>query len=572
MSEGTTDEKNIIMQEYTLKSLLHNTVSSKPGNAAFGYAGEKPLTYAEFGSKIAGLSRFLEERGIQKGDKVAILSENMPNWGITFFAVTTLGAVAVPVMMEFSSTEIAYILRHSQVEILFVSRKLFPKIETDDISLPETVVFIDDFSVYSGGGSKSTLESIAAEGKKQYSRLKKAVEKKLGSGTDEISPDDPASLIYTSGTTGHSKGVVLTHRNFTANAESVVQMSGLNEKDVMLSILPLSHTIECTLGMISPVLAASSVYYITGVPTPALLLPALEKVRPTIMLSVPLVIEKIYRNRVQPALRASGLLRYLGSKPFFRKRLHKAAGKKLMKTFGGKLRMLCIGGAPLSEDTELFLHESGFPYSVGYGLTETSPLVTGNPAETYRKGSVGRPIPGVSVRIDNPDSSTSIGEILVQGPNVMTGYYEDPDKTSAVFTPNGWFRTGDLGYIDKDGYVYIKGRSKNMILGSNGKNIYPEEIESKINEQENVLESLVLEREGKIIAKIHLNYQALDEAFTELKLNVEQSAQEIQKRLKHVIDEVNSRVPSYAKITAFFEQTEPFEKTPTLKIKRFLYQ
>lgn len=560
------------MQKYTLNALLQETLRSKPDNISFGYAGQSALTYREFGKQVSELSESLTGKGIRKGDKVAILSENMPNWGITFFAVTTLGAVVVPVMNEFSPTETSYILKHSKAKILFVSRKLFSKIDPEEFPQLIEIIFIDDFSLYTPSAKKNTLSQLAEEGKKQINKLKEVVEKVLVGGNEEVLPDDVASLIYTSGTTGHSKGVVLTHRNFSANAEAVKEMSGLNEKDVMLSILPLSHTIECTLGMISPVLVGSSVYYLNGLPTPALLLPALLQVRPTIMLSVPLVIEKIFRNRILPKFRSGRLMRTLYANGFVKKKLHKIAGKKLYKTFGANLRMLCIGGAPLADDVEEFLHDASFPYSVGYGLTETSPLVTGNPAETYRRGSVGRPIPGVSVMIDNPDPNTHIGEVLVKGPNVMTGYFEDPDKTAAVFTENGWFRTGDLGLTDKDGYLYIKGRSKNMILGANGKNIYPEEIEIKINEQEHVVESLVLEREGKIVAKVHLDYKMLDEMFTELKLSVEESAAEIRKKLEELKAEVNKHIPTYAQISAFLEQSEPFEKTPTMKIKRFLYQ
>ncbi|MCC6550182.1 MAG: AMP-binding protein [Ignavibacteriaceae bacterium] len=561
------------MESRTLYNLLNHTIREYPSNKAMGWAGQTPITYREFGDKVFRLRDFLRESGVKKGDRIALLGENMPNWPVCYFTATTMGAVAVPIMYDFSPVEIDYILRHAKVKVLFVSAKYLTKLENDDYPALSNKFLMDDFSPIQEKKENGFLETLAEEGKRGLEKIRDRV---FGTGEEEKdyipSEDDMASLIYTSGTTGHSKGVVLTHKNIVANVLATVEMSGIKQSDTLLSILPLSHTFECTLGMITPVYTGAFINYLNGMPVPAVLLPALQIVKPTIMMSVPLIMEKIFRNKVLPAFKKSAVLRTLHKTPFMRKVLHKKAGKKLMETFGGRMRLFCIGGAPLAEDAEQFLHEGGFPYSVGYGLTETSPLVTGNPSETYKPRSVGRPIPGVKVAILDQDPATKIGEVAVKGDNVMPGYYEDKAKTEAVFTPDGWFRTGDLGFIDREGYIFIKGRSKNMILGANGKNIYPEEIEALINEQEFVLESLVYEQEGKIMARVHFDYKALDELFTPLKLSVKQAAVEIQKKLAVLKTEINGRIPTYAQISAFIEQTDPFEKTPTLKIKRYLYQ
>jgi long-chain acyl-CoA synthetase len=339
----------------------------------------------------------------------------------------------------------------------------------------------------------------------------------------------------------------------------------------LLSILPLSHTYECTLGLVTPLYAGASVYYLDRPPTAAALLPALESVRPTVMLSVPLVIEKIFKTKIHPQLTANAILRGLYHIPLVRKKLHAVAGKKLLKTFGGELRMFCVGGAPLAPDVELFLREAGFPYAMGYGLTETAPLVAGTNPGKSRYRSTGPALPGTEIRIDRPDPNTGEGEILIKGPTVMKGYYKDPARTAELIGADGWFRSGDLGVFDRDGYLYIKGRLKNMILGPNGKNIYPEELESIINEFDLVLESLVYEQAGQIVARIYLNYEEFERALTDATRPESELRKEIARLMERLKGEINQRLPSYARIQRMIEQTEPFEKTPTQKIKRHLY-
>jgi len=387
---------------------------------------------------------------------------------------------------------------------------------------------------------------------------------------EEIKEDDLAAILYTSGTTGHSKGVMLTHGNIVYDAYATIVLVNIKEGDRMLSILPLYHTYEATLGLVTPLMVGASVYYLDKPPTPAVLLPALKKIQPTIMLSVPLVIEKIYHGKILHEINKKGIVRSLYKVSFVRKKINQAAGKKLYETFGGKLKMFCIGGAALSKDVEIFLWEAKFPYSVGYGLTETSPLVTGTPPETTRLSSAGITLVGMQVKILSPDFETGEGEVLIKGPNVMKGYYKDEEKTKAVFTDDGWFRSGDLGLI-KDGYLYLKGRSKNVIIGTNGKNIYPEEIESLINENEYVLESLVVEKDKKLIAKVHFNNDILDEKYNFQKLSDPEARAKKNELMNELLKYVNERISTFSRLNGIIEQQEPFEKTPTKKIKRYLY-
>ncbi len=560
-----------MLSKLTLPALLESTFTTHSNRTALALAKDYKLTYSALQEKVESIIHFLKNEGINKGDKVAILGENHPHWGIAFFAITSFGAVAVPIMVDFSPVEVEHILRHSESKAIFVSAKYAVKLEEVTIDELKFVILLDDFSILPNNFKKDFIKKVIQDGKKEVEKIKFAALKFFGLASDTVNEDDPASLIYTSGTTGHSKGVLLSHRNVVSNAVAVAQMVGIHKDDVMLSILPLSHTMECTLGLITPAIVGASVYYLDKPPTAASLLPALETVKPTIMLSVPLIIEKIYRMRILPQFRKNLIIKSLYATPLIKAKLNKIAGKKLMKTFGGRLRMFCIGGAGLAEDVEKFLRSAGFPYSVGYGLTETSPLATGNPPDSFVYRSVGQPIPGVQVKIDNPDPISGEGEVLIKGPNVMIEYFKSPEKTKEVFTEDGWFRTGDLGLFDKKGYLYIKGRIKNIILGSNGKNIYPEEIEQKINESQYVVESLVLEMNGKLAARIHLDYKTLDEVFTASRLNETEIKNEIKKIFDSILAEVNSKVPTYAKINSIVEQLEPFEKTPTQKVKRFLY-
>lgn len=567
------------LTKLTLANVLQHAYEKYPNNPSVGFVNSEPLNYSEFFERVSTIVEFLREEGVVAGDKVGILSENSPNWAISFFAVTSMGAILIPIMTEFHSTQVQHILNHSEAKALFISERHEDKLENFRGDHLRIRIKLDDFSIIppQDEGDSSLIskprfiKKILADGAKEFARLKETAMKYLGMLPQTVEEDTIAEIIYTSGTTGHSKGVILTHKNVVANALSTLGFIEMGEKDRMLSILPLFHTIESTLGLVIPFIRGASVHYIEKPPTPAVLLPALLKVRPTVMVSVPLIIEKIFRVRILPELKKKALVRSLYKIPTFRRKFHKIAVSKLMKTFGGELRMFCIGGASLPADVERFLYEGGFPYAVGYGLTETSPLDTGTGPEGVRLRSAGKAIPNVEVKIDNPDPKNGEGEILVKGPNVMRGYYKDPEKTKEVLTEDGWFRTGDLGLLDKDGYLFIKGRSKNVIIGSNGKNVYPEEIESLLNELDFVLESLVVERKGELVAKIFLNYEVIEAQFKVTKSDDAKSRELVNKILADILTQINDRVSTFSRVHRVVEQQEPFEKTPTQKIKRYLY-
>jgi long-chain acyl-CoA synthetase len=555
----------------TLRNLFDTAVHRHANRPALMSVNGSGFTFNEVGERVQAVSQILHENGIIAGDRVAILSENMPQWGLAFFAITTMGAIAVPVLPDFHPNEILHILRHAEVKALCVSRKMHGTLEDKVFEGVALTLLVEDFSIVPQNAAKGVLREFFDESLVRLSHIKEAALRVSGKIGAEVREEDVASIIYTSGTTGHSKGVMLTHRNLVSNVLAITRLVELESDDVLLSILPLSHTYECTLGLLTPFFIGASIHYLDKPPSASVLLPALARVKPTIMLSVPLVIEKIYKTRIHPQLTGNPLIRGLGRIPIFRRTLHRIAGKKLYASFGGRLRIFTIGGAPLAPEVESFLREAGFPYAIGYGLTETSPIAAGSSPQRTRLHSTGFPVHEMSIRIDAPHPDTGEGEIQISGPCVMKGYYRDPSRTAEVFTSDGWFRTGDLGVYDKDGYLYIKGRLKNMILGPSGKNIYPEEIESTINELDLVLESLVFARGSQIAARVHLNYEEIDRLFSRLHLSESQLREKITSILEDLRKQVNDRLSSFARVHSFIEQREPFEKTPTQKIKRYLY-
>jgi long-chain acyl-CoA synthetase len=554
----------------TLHSVLKHSAATWPQRPALAMVDGESFTYEMLQERVNLLSAALNAQGILAGDRVAILSENKPQWGIAFFAITTMGAIAVPILPDFTTVEVQHIIRHSGAKAIFVSERLYSKVEDEFESSLRTVFIIEDFSIVPLRTEKDRLNDFITQGSIGIDRLKEAAMRLTGF-SHEVGEEDLASIIYTSGTTGNSKGVMLTHKNFVSDAVATEKIIRLCETDRLLSILPLSHAYECTLGFILVMCVGGSVSYLDKPPTARVLAPALEKVKPTVMCSVPLIIEKIYKTKVLPQFMQKRIVRSLYKTPFARRTLNRAAGKKLLRFFGGELHDFCIGGALLAADAEQFLREAKFPYAIGYGLTETAPLIAGTDSRSTVLRSTGKPLSGVEMKIDNPHPESREGEIIVRGPMVMKGYYRDPERTKSVLSEDGWFRTGDLGVFDKNGYLHIKGRVKNMILGPSGENIYPEEIEEAINEEPDVLESLVYDQGGQICARIHLNYEELEHEYTARKLSDTEIQEEILKRLEEIRLAVNRRVKPFSRINKIIEQSEPFEKTPTLKIKRYLY-
>ena len=539
----------------TLPFLFAKAVEKFGTYNAMALVGEKPMTYNDINRQINGLMRFLEDLDIQQGDKVAILSTNLPNWGIAYFAVTFMGAVAVPLLPDFLPSEIENILNHSEAKAIFYSEKLISKIDQIQPGNLKYRIRIEDFSLFTGDQNSGAFNAGS-----------------VCNQSYKVEEDDLAAIIYTSGTTGSSKGVMLTHKNICFTAENAQCVRIVHENDRFLSILPMSHTYENTLGFVMPLLKGTCVYYLGKQPTPSVLLPALLEVKPTMMFAVPLIIEKIYRNRILPAFTKKWPVRQLYKVPFIRKKLHEIAGKKLMQTFGGEINFFGIGGAKLDKTVEQFLIEAKFPYSIGYGLTETSPLLAGMKVFDSRLQSTGTAITGVELKINNPDPKSGEGEIWAKGPNVMKGYYKEPELTSEVITAEGWFKTGDLGKFDKDKFLYIRGRLKNIIIGASGENIYPEEIESVINNYPDVIESLVVHQKGRLVALVHLNMEELQTKYSEL---IEKGSKQAEQKLNEVLKEIqyyiNQNVNKFSQVQIIQNHNEPFEKTATQKIKRYLY-
>ena len=522
-------------------------------NDCLAFVGQKAISYKQMGHQVKAVINFLEKQGIKQGDKVAVLSNNMPNWGIAYFAIVSMGCVVVPILPDFSSSEVTNVLEHSETRAIFISPNLKNKI-TESFDLLDLVINIIDFSLI-----KSAIKAEYDENNHSETIF-------------DVKEDDLASIIYTSGTTGKSKGVMLSHRNisFTASASRTIQPIG--PEDRFLSVLPLSHTYENSIGFILPIICGSSIYYLNKPPTPAILLPALKQVKPTMMLTVPLIIEKIYKNKVLPAFNDKWLTRVLYKTPVIKGRLNRLAGKKLMRTFGGELKFFGIGGAKLSRTVEKFLMDAKFPYAIGYGLTESAPLLAGSAPFSTKLQSTGPNLQGVTLKINDAKKFTGEGEIWAKGPNVMMGYYKEPKLTKEVISEDGWLKTGDLGIVDEEGYLFIRGRSKNVILGPSGENIFPEDIESIINNFKHVAESLVISQKGKLVALVHFNTEEIEQQYKFMKSEVsnfvEKKTEELQKELK---DFVNSKVNRFSRIQTVVIQREEFVKTATKKIKRFLY-
>ena len=534
----------------TLYELVRNSVEKFASKVAFSMFEGDDVTYAEVGRRIEKVQEILTGAGLRAGDKVALLSSNMPNWGVCYFAVTSAGMVAVPILPDFSGEELDMIIAHSEAKALLVSDRLFTKLSKQTIERLNVVVRTKNLGVIA--------------------------QRVRGEGTMAVpKPDDLAVIIYTSGTTSKPKGVMLTHAALCAQVGISSGIFPVLPDDVFLSVLPLSHTYECSIGMIYPFSMGARVVYLDRPPTASALMPALRAVRPSVMLIVPLIIEKIYRHQVQAKFNSNAFWRTLVGIGFMRRYLHRIAGKKLMKVFGGRLRFLGIGGAKLDTQAEQFMLEAKIPYAIGYGLTETAPLLAGAAPSQVRLGSTGPQAPGVQLRLEHINPDTRQGEVVALTPSVMLGYFKNPEATKEVFTDDGWFRTGDLGEFDKDGWLYIKGRLKNMIVGPGGENIYPEDIETVLNSHVYIADSIVTEQEGRLVALVHFNRDEIeamvDNWREEWETKKEAWEAKTEQLKKEIMDFVNAKVNRFSRISEVVEEKDDFAKTPTHKIKRFLY-
>lgn len=565
---------------YTFPAMLANTVRKFGDRPAVGYVSGDTITYSEVEATIRELRDRLHRLGIVKGDRVAIYATSGPNWGIAYFSIVTLGAIAVPLLPDFSQKEVETCLKHSGAETVFVSTKLMDRLPEPETSGTSRILNIDSFELVAG-----TETGTGAAPKV------------------EISEQDTASIIYTSGTTGRSKGVELTHKNLVFTAIGGQFFQRINKLDIGLSILPMSHVYEFTIGYLMFFLNGACLRYLEKAPTVTTLLPALTKIRPTIMLSVPIIMEKIYKNKIVPTFTSKPAVKALYEIAFFRKILHRIAGKSLKKTFGGRMKFFGIGGSKVDPVVEQFMKEAKFPYAIGYGLTETSPLLAGAGPKITKPGTIGPGMPGIQLKLIDVDPETGVGELVVKGENVMKGYYRDPELTANVFTEDGWFRTGDLGCFDKKGVrLSLKGRSKNMILGASGENIYPEDIEFVLNQHPLVSDSLVVEGDNSsLVAIVQLDEEKLA---NEAKKRAQKAEQEknhglnahMQRMSDAVGDAVSGAMSSMSEQLNYYKEEvaneikffvnqnvnrisridrveviEKFEKTASQKIKRYLY-
>jgi long-chain acyl-CoA synthetase len=545
----------------TIYSLWTETVRRHADLPALGWVGATPWTFAEVDRRVRHLQHQFRNQGLVAGDKVALWAANHPGWGTVYLSITTGPLVVVPILPDFSPSDAANVLLHGEVKILVVGRALAEAWNRWLAEAPED--------------KRAALAGLRVE----------VLEDLVDGPVPAFVPDDPTlprpsvhdlvALIYTSGTTGSPKGVMLTHGNLTSNIVTAAPIPLLEPGQCMLSVLPLAHTYECTLGFLIPMYTGSHVFYLSKPASPTVLLPALAAVRPHAMLTVPLFMEKIYRQKVAPGLKR-GVVGILGKIPGLGLLFTRLAGAKLKKTFGGRIQFFGVGGAPLAPEVARFLHRAHFPYAIGYGLTETSPLVAGHlGVELYSTGKV---LGGVEVKIGEPKNAQGAGEILVRGPNVMVGYYKDPALTATVLV-DGWFRTGDLGLFDKKQHLHIKGRSKNLILGPSGENIYPEALEALINQDRLVVESLVLQRGQDIVAKVVVNMENLQEQLRDWAVHQgkslaawgEDTSKALEAYLADLREQINRQVARFSRLSFLEVQFVPFEKTATLKIKRYLY-
>jgi len=523
------------LSKYTIDCFFEKVVKEYSSGLSIGSLDTEAITYEEMGKKVQTLQELLLKQGVSRGDRVAIVGVSTPNWAMAYIAVMALGATAVPIMEDFPVKDIRNLIEFAEVTALILSKQIISKFNDYSFDNYKALVRMDDYEVLQSNGGNPAVR-------------------------EEVREDDLAEILFTSGTTGHSKGVMLSQKNLVANIfEGPDILKCIHRKSVTLSILPLAHAFGSTSSFLSIIYCGSALYFLGRKPTIGALMDSFRKIKPTILGSVPLIFEKIYVKKVAPLIGVRPLFRFMVKRAWSRKILFKIIGKKFKEAFGGRLECAIIGGAALSDEVEEFLKFARIPFVLGYGMTETAPLITFHSREAAKKGSVGWAVTDVKITIEDPESDTGIGEILVKGPSVMQGYLKDPEATAEMLTPEGWLRTGDRGYLDDDGYLFLKGRSKNVIIGPSGENIYPEVIESLIAASPYVDEVLVYSEDHKIISKIFPNKEFVK------KMEKHDKDDQWMENLKK---EVNSKLPLASKVVHMIEEKVPFIKTASNKIKR----
>ena len=522
------------------------------------------LQYRDVARKIEKLHIIFQNSGIDKGDKIAICGRNSSNWAVVFLATLTYGAVAVPILHEFMPDQVHNIVNHSEAKLLFVGDMVAPTIQEEEMPHLEGILFIPDFSVLVSRSEKLTyarehLNEIFGHKYPKYFRQEHVNYYK------EESPEELLLINYTSGTTGFSKGVMIPSRALWSNYDFATGVLGdkVSRGDNIISILPMAHMYGMMFEFLFEFLIGCHIYFLTRIPSPAIIAQAFAEVKPAVIIAVPLVIEKIIRKKVFPKIQ-NNLMKLLLNMPVVSKKVNQKICEEVKNAFGGRFYEIIVGGAAFNQEIENFLHKINFPYTVGYGTTECAPIIAYSDYNDFVPGSCGKAVVHMQVEIESSDPQNIPGEIIVKGLNVMLGYYKNEEATNQVLDSNGWYHTGDLGIMDKDGNIFIKGRSKNMLLGSNGQNIYPEEIEDKLNSLALVGESIVLQREEKLVALVHPDMEEAE--------SMGFSIDDIQKVMAQNLQTLNEMMPGYSKVSDIILHEEEFEKTPKKSIKRYLYK
>ncbi len=522
------------------------------------------LQYHDVARKIEKLHIIFESSGVQKGDKIALCGRNSSSWAVAFLATLTYGAVAVPILHEFTADQIHNIVNHSEAKLLFVGDYVATVIDQTKMPQLEGIIYLPDYSLVISRTDKLTYarEHLNELFGKKYPKY---FRKEHVSYYKEQSPDELALINYTSGTTGFSKGVMVPYRALWSNYDFAMTVLGkiIKKGDNVISILPMAHMYGMAFEFMFEFIFGCHVFYLTRVPSPAIIAAAFAEVKPAIIIAVPLVIEKIIRKKVFPKIQ-NNRMRLLLNMPVVNKKVNQKICDQVVKAFGGNFYEIIVGGAAFNQEVEQFLKRIGFPYTVGYGATECAPIICYADYHDFAPGSCGKPVVHMEVKIDSPDPENVPGEILARGLNVMLGYYKNEEATAQTLDSEGWYHTGDLGTMDADGNVYIKGRSKNMLLGANGQNIYPEEIEDRLNSMAMVNECVVVQRGEKLVGLV---YPDFDEAAT-MRLN----DSDLEGIMEQNRQELNSTQPAYCKLATIEIVKEEFEKTPKKSIKRYLYK
>jgi long-chain acyl-CoA synthetase len=545
------------MKKDKLIGLYAQTFRDNWTSPAFSDFQGPSSTYGEAAQVIRQIHVYFRESGLLKGDKIALLGRNSSNWAIAFLAISGYGAVSVPILPDFNPEDITHILNHSESVFLFTADSLFEKLDKEKIPSITGVISLTDFSPLSFKSPAEKEKWVSC-----FTVEHAGISSPDNFELDEYQSDDLSIISYTSGTSGFTKGVMIPARSLLSNIIYAREHMPLKAGDRIVSFLPMAHVFGLLFEFLFPVSVGCHVTFLSKAPTPQLIIKAFQEVKPRLILSVPLVIEKIYNKRIKPVL-DKPVMKFLLRVPGIRLLLHKKVHASLMETFGGNFHEIVIGGAPLNHEVEAFFRKIKFPFTIGYGMTECGPLISYEPSTSFRPASAGRLVDRMEVRIDSDDPYKQVGEILVKGVNVMAGYYKNEKATAEAIDSEGWLHTGDLGIIDVDNFIYIKGRSKNMLLGPSGQNIYPEEMESKLCNLPYVLECVITEREGKLVAFVFPDPELIERD--------KPGDDRLKEIMSHNCKLVNKELPRFAQLSSIILVDKEFEKTPKRNIKRYLY-